>query len=211
MLPVLQFLLTLASTIAIFTIVIYYFVSIRAKKKLIEKEENEIDTNYHHAVEEALGKERKILSDATNEASQIITQSKYLSASSQQEINNAIKNVVIEIQKNGDDITKAFTAQYTASLQNLSTTSLTELQSVMAGLQKDLQAQIQDFHNTLLPQVEKQLAEYRAIRMQEVDQSVINIVQKASQEIFNKTISMTDHQNAVIQSLENAKKEGVFE
>lgn len=211
MLPELQFVLILASNILIISIVIYYFAFIRAKEKKIEKEQNEMDANYHHIVDEALGKERKIIDDATNEAGQIITQSKYLTSESQQEVNNAIKYVVGSIQKNGDAITQSFTAEYTNSLRNLSTTSLTELQNVMTGIQTDLKKQIQEFHNTLLPQVEKELEAYKQTRMQEVDQAVITIIQKASQEIFNKTVSMSDHQNAVIQSLERAKKEGVFE
>jgi hypothetical protein len=211
MLPVLQFLLILASNVMIIGIVIYYFSVIRAKEKKIEKEQNEMDANFHHAVDDALSKERKIIGDATNEAGQIITQSKYLTTQSQQELNNAIHYVVTNIQKNGDSITQAFTAEYTNSLRNLSTTSLSQLQNVMSGLQTDLKKQIEDFHTTLLPQVEKELDVYKKTRMQEVDQAVIAIIQKASQEIFNKTISMSDHRNAVIQSLEKAKKEGVFE
>lgn len=211
MLPVLQFVLILASNVMIIGIVVYYFSVIRAKEKKIEKEQNEMDANYHHIVDEALGKERKIIDDATNEAGQIITQSKYLTAESQQEVNNAVKYVVGNIQKNGDAIAQSFIAEYTNSLRGLSSTSLTELQNVMAGIQTDLKKQIQEFHNTLLPQVEKELDAYKKTRMQEVDQAVVTIIQKASQEIFNKTISMTDHQNAVIQSLERAKKEGLFE
>lgn len=211
MLPVLQFVLTLASNILIIGLVIYYFSSLRKKEKKIEKEQSEIDTNYHHVVDDALNKERKIISDATNEAGQIITQTKYLTNESQQEVNNAIRLVVADIHKNGEAITHAFTEEYTNSLKNLSNTSLSEFHTVMASLQTDLKKQIDEFHTTLLPRIEKELDTYKQARMQEVDQAVVGIVQKASQEIFNKTISMSDHQNAVIQSLEKAKKEGVFE
>ncbi len=211
MLPELQFILTLASNILIIVLVIYYFAVIKKKEKKIEKEQNEMDANYHHVVDETLSKERKIIDDATNEAGQIITQSKYLTTESQQEINNAVKYVVSNIQKNGEAITQAFAAEYTNSLRNMSASSLTEFQHVMSGLQLDLKRQIQDFQTTLLPQVEKELDTYKQTRMQEVDQAVIAIIQKASQEIFNKTVSMSDHQNAIIQSLERAKKEGVFE
>jgi len=211
MLPELQFILTLASNILVISIVIYYFAAIRKKEKKIEKEQNEMDTNYHHIVDETLSKERKIIDDATNEAGQIVTQSKYLTTASQQEINNAVKFVVAGIQKNGEAITQSFAQEYTNSLRNMSTTSLSEFQNVMSGLQSDLKKQIQDFQATLLPRVEKELDTYKKSRMQEVDQAVVSIVQKASQDIFNKTISMSDHQNAVIQSLEKAKKEGIFD
>lgn len=211
MLPALQLTLTLASNILIIGLIIYYFTSLRSKEKKIDKEQSEIDSNYHHVVDDALSKERKILDDATSEAGQIITQTKYLTAESQQEVNNAIKYVVADIHKNGDAITRAFTQEYTNSLKNLSVTSLSEFQTIMSGLQNDLKKQIDEFHTTLLPRIEKDLDIYKQARMQEIDQAVVGIIQKASQEIFNKTISMSDHQNAVIQSLEKAKKEGVFE
>ncbi len=74
-----------------------------------------------------------------------------------------------------------------------------------------LKKQINDFHLTLLPQIEKELDAYKQVRMQEIDKVTIEIVQKASQDIFNKTISLTEHQNVITQSLDKAKKEGVFD
>lgn len=210
MLPELQLILTIASNILIISVVLYYFISIRNKEKKLDKEENEMDSNYHHVVDEALSKERKILDDATNQASQIITQSKYLTADNQKELNNAIKYVVSDIQKEGEMITRAFTSEYQSALKNMSTASLSQFQTIMTQLQTDLKQQIDEFHKSLLPRVEQELDNYKKARMQEVDQATVKIIQKASQEIFNKTISMSDHQNAIIQSLEKAKKEGVF-
>ena len=74
-----------------------------------------------------------------------------------------------------------------------------------------LEQQNKEFQDTLLPQIEKEVEYYKKARMQEIDQAVTSIVQKASQEIFNKSISIADHQNVVIQSLEKAKKEGFFD
>lgn len=211
MLPELQLVLTIASNILIITLVLYYFFSVRNKEKKLEKEQNEADANYHHVVDDALSKERKILDDATNQANQILTQSKYLTNDSQKEINNAIGYVVANIQKEGEIITRSFTTEYTAALKNTSGTSLSEFQNIMSQLQVDLKKQIDDFHNALLPKIEQELETYKKARMQQVDKAAVDIAQKASQEIFNKTISMSDHQNAVIQSLERAKKEGIFD
>lgn len=210
MLPELQLVLTLASNILLISLVLYYFFSLKNKEKKLEKEQGEVDQNYHHVVDDALSKERKILDDATTQANQIITQSKYLTADSQKEINNAIGFVVANIQKEGEVITRAFTAEYASALKNMSGTSLSEFQAIMGQLQIDLKKQIDDFHSTLLPRIEQELEAYKKARMQQVDKAAVDIAQKASQEIFNKTISMSDHQNAIIQSLENAKKEGVF-
>jgi hypothetical protein len=211
MLPALQFLITLASGIVIFVFVGYYILSLRAKEKRLQKQESAVDTDYHKVVNKALTEERKILDDASSQASDIITQSKYLSEESQKEINDAIKAVVSQIKKEGENITREFTGEYTSSLKNLSNESLTEFQKIMSELQTDLNKQNKDFQNTLLPEIQKEVEAYKKIRMQQVDQAVTGIVQKASQEIFNKTISIADHQAVIIQSLEKAKKEGIFD
>jgi len=211
MLPILQFTITLASSIFIFVFVFYYVLSLRDREKKVEKKENAIDSDYHHVVNEALSKERKIIDDATSEADQIIKQSEYLSESSKQEIDNAIKSVVTEIQKEGGLISNAFTKEYSASLKNLSNQSLKEFQSIMLQLQNDLKKQNKDFQDSLIPEIEKEIEDYKKAKMQQVDKTVNEIVQKAAQEIFNKSISLTDHQSIVIQSLEKAKKEGLFD
>jgi len=210
MLPVIQLLITLASSIFIFVFVFYYLLSLRDREKKVEKKENAIDSDYHHVVDEALSKERKIIDDATSEADQIIKQSQFLSQSSKQEIDNAIKAVVAEIQKEGGVIARNFTNEYSNSLKLLSNETLNEFQTIMTQLQNDLKKQNKEYQNTLLPEIQKEIDEYKKTRMQQIDQITGEIIQKASQEIFNKSISLNDHQKVVIDSLEKAKKEGVF-
>lgn len=210
MLPELQLILTLASTILVSLLVIFYFFSLHGREKELEKKESAVDTDYHHVVDEALSKERKIIDDATAEAGQIITQSKYLTTQSQKEVTDAIKIVITEIQRQGSNISREFASEYTNSLRGLTSESLKEFQIIMTQLQTDLKKQNKEFQDTLLPEIQKEVESYKKARMQEVDQAVTGIVQKASQEIFNKSISMEDHQTVVTQSLEKAKKEGLF-
>lgn len=211
MLPIIQLIATIASSVFVFIFVLYYFFSLKEREKKVKEKENAIDSDYHHVVDDALTKEKKILGDASNQADQIIRQSQYLTDSSKQEVSNAIKAVVADIQKEGGVIAHAFTQEYNTSLKNLSNESLKEFQAIMSQLQNDLKKQNKSFQESLLPEIEKEIEEYKKTRMQEIDQTIAGIIQKAAQEVFNKSISLSDHQNAVMQSLEKAKKEGVFD
>lgn len=211
MLPELQFIITLISGILVLTLFLFYFVSLRNKEKQVEKKEHQIDEGYHHVVDEAQAKERKIIEDATTQADQIIKQSQFLTQSSKQEVDNAIKAVVAEIQKEGGVIAKSFTTEYTNSLKNLSNQSLKEFQTIMTQLQEDLKKQNKTYQEQLLPAIQKEIEEYKKSKMTEIDQEIVTIIQKASQEVFNKSISLSDHQKVVIDSLEKAKKESVFD
>ena len=58
--------------------------------------------------------------------------------------------------------------------------------------------------------LQKDIEAYKESRYADAEESVKQIVQKVSQEVLNKSISLEDHQKMVIDALEKAKKEGVF-
>jgi len=211
MLPALPLLSILIADVVIFFCAGYYLLRLRAREKKVEKKENSIDSSYHHVVDEALSKERKIVDDATAEADQIITGAQYITHASKEEVAHAIQDLVTDIKKEGNAIAGTFTTEYTTSLKHLTTESLSEFKTIMTGLQEDLKKQIQEFHESLLPEVEKEIEAYKKARLQQIDQTTTDIVQKAAQEIFNKSLSLSDHESIVIASLEKAKNEGIFD
>jgi vacuolar-type H+-ATPase subunit H len=211
MLPTFFLYSTIVTNIVILLFALYYSLQLRQRESRLEKKEQRVDTDYHHVVDEALSQERQILGDATTEADKIITGAQYINHNARQEIDAAIKVLVQDIQKEAATITNSFTSEYSSSLKQLTSQSLTDFQSVMKQLQLDLQQQIKTFHESLLPEVEKELESYKQTRMKAIDSGVVNIVQKASQEIFNRSLSLRDHQELLMQALEKAKKEGVFD
>jgi len=194
----------------IFIFVGYYLVTLYTKEKKLEKKEGQIDTNYHQIVNDALTKERKILEDATFEADQIITGAQYSSSTSKEAITHALAEMLVEIKKEANTIASDFTSNYSGSLKQLTAQSLNEFQHVARTLEEDLQKQISQFHTTLLPNLEKEIEAYKQARIKQADEMVVRIIQQASQDILNKSISLTDHQDLVMKSLEKAKKEGMF-
>lgn len=242
--------LTLIADIAIFAFVIYYFLKFHAKEKELEQKEGKADTEYHQVLNTALAKERKILDDATNEASKVISEAHFentqmqqavnqalqkivtdvqaMSQTSQQGVQAALQKAVADIQKDTALFTQNYSASFQASLAKLAQQSATEFQNttntmhgdlqkalqdfqvITKGLEMNLDHQIKDFHASLLPKLEKELETYKQSRMVEVEQMITHIIQTATQEVLNKTISMEDHKKLIIDALEKAKREGTF-
>ncbi len=191
--------------------IFYYLLKLRSKEKTVEQKENSIDTNYHHIVDEALAKERKIIDDAAAEASQIISQAQHVNTNSKQTIDQAIEKLIHDAQANTSTAAQDFKSSYAASLQQVAHASLTDFQNITKELQTDLQKQMQDFHNTLLPGMQKELEEYKKSRMQQAEQAITRVVQQVSQDVLNKAIPFEDHQKLMIAALDKAKKEGMFD
>lgn len=203
--------ITIVADLVIFIFVGYYLLKLRAKEKELDAKSAKIDSDYHKIVDDALTKERTILQDASTEASQILTGTQFVSTNSKAAIDQALQKMVTDLEQEAGGTAKDFMTSYQTSLKQIAVQSLTDFQNVVKGLQDDLQKQIKDFHDNMMPTVEKELEAYKMARVKQAEQSVTHVVQKVSQEVLNKTLSLDDHQNLIIDSLEKAKREGMFD
>ncbi|HSX08797.1 MAG TPA: hypothetical protein VLF93_01465 [Candidatus Saccharimonadales bacterium] len=201
---------TILADLVIFIFVCYYLWELRAKEKLIEKAQKETDENYHHVVDDALAKERKILEDAAFSSSQIIAGTKYVTSTSKESLDEAIQKMEGTLTRELGNTSADFNKNYSTSLQHLANQSLAEFQNVVKTMETDLQKQTRTFSETMIPQLEKELEEYKKLRLQQADRTITNVIQEVSQQILNKALPLEDHQQLLIEALERAKKEGVF-
>jgi vacuolar-type H+-ATPase subunit H len=212
MLPDMFFqLLTIAADLAIFGFIWYYLWALKDKQKWLDEERKKTDTHYHHVVDEALAKERKILDDATREATQIIKNTEYLTTESKTEVEEALQKMEEQVEKDAGSTSHEFTKTYSTSLQKLANQSLLEYQHITRAMGQDLQEQTKKFKDSMLPQLQKELDDYKKIRLQQAERTITHVIQEVSQEILNKSLSLEDHQGLLIEALEKAKKEGAFD
>lgn len=203
--------ISVLADVVIFIFLASYVFKLRAKEKELNEKENKSDNNFHHVVDEALAKERKIIEDAESEADKIVSGAQYISQESKGLVDGTLQQVATDVKQQVSQTTTYFTSNYQTVLHDIANSSLSELQNATKTLSSDLQKQIADFKASMLPKMEQELEEYRKSRMIQTEQLVSQVVQRASQEILNKTISLEDHQKLMIEALEKARKEGVFD
>jgi F0F1-type ATP synthase membrane subunit b/b' len=203
--------ITISVDIFIIIFIVLYYIRLHNKEKALEEKENKIDSDYHRVVDDALNKERKILDDATSEADKIISDTKYATKASKESIDEALQKMAAELQSSTQQTTHAFLTYFHNSLSQISYKQLVEFQNTIKKFEEDLSRQSEDFRKSLLPKMEQQLEEYKQKRIKESEKSINQIVQKASQEVMNRSISTEDHQKLVLDALEKAKKEGIFD
>lgn len=184
-------------------------------------------------LENAVNQSSQIMNVATHQANQILAGTQYISQTTKATLDNAVQKLVVDVEnvsssskitldqtlqkiatdvhREAFDAGKDMTGSYNASLKQLVTISLTGFQNVTNELELDLQKQIKDFRGTLLANLEKEIEEYKAAKIRRIDQASVGVAQRVAQEVLNKSLTMEDHQKLVIQSLEHAKKEGVFD
>lgn len=228
--PTLLFqIVTILFNIVILLFLGYYIQKIYDKEKKLDQKEKKIDADYHKVVDNALTRERQIISDATHEADQIIKGAHHVSDESKKSVEEALSRMVADIQKQAMEANKEFIDRYHESLKELVNSSLadyqgvskqtqSELQTSLSNFQRttksmesDLQIRIKTFQESVIPKMEKELEEMKRARMVEAERRIVKIIQTASQDVLNKTISPEDHEKLIIESLEKAKMESVFD
>lgn len=201
---------TLLANILMLFFIIYYLSSLHKKEKIIEQKEEKLDSDYHHVVNDALAKERKILDDATAEANYIVSNAKYTSETSKQLVHQALQKMIEDVHHETLNTAKVYIDRYHDALTKLSGETLQGFNHIAKGLETDLQKQITDFRANTLTTLEKELQDYKGVRMQQTEELIKKIVGKVSQDVLHKTLTVEDHHQLMVDALDRAKKEGMF-
>jgi len=202
--------ITIGTNVVMLLFMIYYIWRLHTKEVELERKTHKIDSDYHATIDNALVKERKIIEDATQEANQIIEGAQYISKSSEDAIGEAMRKMVAQLEAGATQTSQQFMQSYESTLKQMSSTSLNDISAISKGLETDYASQIKDFHDKLLPSMQKELEAYKANRIKEVEINMSKITQKVVREVINKSISLEDHEKLVIEALEKAKLEGTF-
>lgn len=201
---------TLLANILMLFFLAYYLTTLHKKEKIIEQKEEKLDGDYHHVVNDALAKERKILDDATAEANYIVSNARYTSEKSKQLVHQALQKMIEDVHGETLTTAKVYIDRYHEALTKLSGETLTGFTHIAKGLETDLQKQITDFRSNTLGTLEKELQEYKGVRMQQTEELIKKIVGKVSQEVLHKSLTTEDHHQLMLDALDRAKREGMF-
>jgi len=203
--------INIATNFILLILLVFYFFYLRIKEKAINKKENKIDSDYHKIIDDALARERKIIGDTTQEADKILASAQYVNESTKEAVNQALQKMIEGLEQRTIQTSHEFVSYYLGNLKELTHQSLGDFTNISKEMETDLRKQIEAFNKTLLPNLEKEISNYRETRMKLIDNSIKTIVQKVSREVLNKSIAVEDHEKLVLESLEKAKAEGIFD
>lgn len=203
--------ITTAAQLVILLFILYYMLVVKEKERELKKKEAKLDAAYRHATEEALGKEKKIIDDATTKADEIIADAQRISQNSQKILEQALEKMVMNMHTEATTTAQNFIKDYEDSLKKLATESIKDFQLVDKEAKEALQQQLKSFNDSQLMTLQKELEDYKQTRMTDAEKLVTKVVQKVSQEVLNSAISMDDHRKLLTETLEKAKKEGIFD
>jgi hypothetical protein len=179
-------------------------------------------------LDDARQKSSEIINDANLRAKKTLTAVEQISDESKvmlgRELDNVVKSQANVLKRTSTELLK----YYNDTLLKQKADSVAVLQKASEQIEKELLHEVEEFGDILKKEtidtqkqieariqkeystIEQDLADYKRKNLSAIDESIYDILYNVSKRVFGKALSMEEHQELVIEALEEAKKSNVF-
>jgi hypothetical protein len=199
----------------------------------LEKANNNIQSQLSQQpvklLEEAHQKAQEIIELANKQATEILASSKVYENNS----NQALKDKLSMLEKQQENVFTKASDDMKVAYQNMITQiqeqDINTLKTMTKEIESDVAADFKEFRDILEKEtinsekivkekideeylsIEKDLENYKKQKYQKIDEDIYKILYRVSEMVLNEGISYDKHKELVIDALETAKKEQVFQ
>ena len=143
-------------------------------------------------------------------------------------LQSQMKDVLDKAQEKLDEQTKDFDTEYTTLLETTKKEYLERAEQTLQKLEKIPEQELEEFRSVLKTETvsaqkmlgkridelflaaEKEVDAYKKSRLEEIDREIQGITGSVIEEVLNKKLTKADQETLVLQSLEKAKRDGIF-
>ena len=193
-----------------------------------DTENKPFQNNTELLLDEARVKATQIIDSANNKALDIISKVTLSANASSESFRENLSRTSFAQIKEFEKASSDFTALYFQILQDLKTKNIEVFQNVSKDIEINTAAEMKNFKEsmqklTILSQTEikkkididyealkTEIENYKNAKLQKVDQEIYELLEKVSELVLGKALSLSEHEDLIEKSLEKAKKEGVF-
>jgi hypothetical protein len=226
-------------TLAVTTLAVILFFLVRAFTKnaqsLHETEkinlhlQNQLSEKPIKLLEQAHEQSQEIINQANRKASEILASSETYEDNS----NQAIKEKLAQLEKQQETVFAKASDDMKLAYQNMITQiqeqDVNTLKNMTKDIESDVLADFKEFRDVLEKEtinsekvvkekideeylvLEKDLEEYKKQKYQKIDDDIYKILYRVSEMVLNEGIQYDKHKELVLDALETAKKEQVFQ
>lgn len=179
-------------------------------------------------LDEARNKAVKIIDDANNKALDIVNKVALSTDVVSENFNREISHISSSQIKEFEKATSDFIKLYSQILQDLKIKNIEVFQTTSKDIETNTMEEIKNFKEsmqklTTLSQEEvkgkinsdyeaakKEIEGYKKEELQRIDLGIYELLEKTAKLVLGKALSLSEHEDLIEESLEKAKKEGIF-
>ncbi len=170
-----------------------------------------------------------IIRGAHKKALRTLENSSVFNKSLRNDVEESVETLVHKHLSSLEDLSKQMEETYRKAANLQKDQDISTLQDATENMQKEILGEVTDFKETIRQEtfatqekvrqefkqeyekLKKELDEYKANELKLIDESMFRIVSIAAKKIIGKSLDADTKEELILESLEQAKKEGVFE
>jgi uncharacterized protein YkuJ len=203
-------------------LIISSYVNVFKKYNLLLKEEQNLELKEHK-------EQIEVLEDARKKAAKIIAHAHFVESNTKNQFQQELQNVSMNEVKYFQEAATDLLSVYKQELESLKADTIKIANNITKDIENNTIQELKDFKEILKKEtyasqkiVEQKIEEeyaqtkveietYKQDRIKKVEDEIYNILQNVSTLVLGKAISLEDHEQIVIDALNKAKEEKVFE
>jgi exonuclease VII large subunit len=169
-----------------------------------------------------------IIKDAHLKALRTLENSSVFNKDLKREVETSIDHLTNKHLTSLDSLSRELEESYKKAVTEQKDKDITTIESASESMKSEILREVEEFKQTLQKEtfesqemveqkvseeyekVKSQIEDYKNVEIKKIDENMFSIVLIASKKIFGRTLDLDTHEQIVIDSLEEAKKEGVF-
>jgi len=209
-------LISISLSFLVIALVILFVRSIASYHKLKE-EKDKLQANAvqlsQQILEEAQSKSEKIIVEARTKAAEILKTATIFTKDERENLNAGFAKATLGYIEEYRNILEGTKAQTLQILNNVSKDVKDQAGAGVSEMRQAITAEIEKAQVSLtqtfrlsFEKIDKELALYKDAKIKRINESVFEILKKATQNILGKSLNMSEHEDLILNSLEEAKK-----
>lgn len=195
---------------------LYFLYAYYKETKIIDSEEETLSA-YQRIMRQAHQQARDIIKQASSQAKGMLTDTQFIKSHATKELDRDLAKESAAVVQAYQDALEQVTEEAVATMKN-ATDSLGQVGSTQVSqFRETLSKEIAVHKDTLDKLVADEFAKareevdgYKKEQMEKVDKAVSKVVVTIVEQVLGKMINTQDHEDLVLQALEQAKKDGLF-
>lgn len=182
-----------------------------------EEERRLLDQEKAKILEQGRLEAQKIISEAHAKAGQLISETGNFSSQSRALLDQELKKAQVaelELYQKALEETKKDAQSSLGSIsKDVRGEVVKQIEAIRIGLLAEIQraqGETKQMLASSYKKMEEEIEAYKAERLKRVDEKILEILKSASLKAIGKSLSFEDHEEAVINALEEAKRENVL-
>lgn len=205
-----------------------YVYSLKKKESSLSREESRIHKEAAKVLNRAQEKAEALVEEAVIKSKEVLAETEVFKEDIEKNLRSVFEKAVDKNVRKLESQAESLSGDFEKMFKDIRSRYLEQTKDLLDTLQVSGKKGIDEIGTVVKEEtlgfqfdLDKKLAEeiakvsqeveaYKAEQLKTINESMSKIIAKVSQEVLGKTIPLSDHEDLVIEALEKAKKEGLF-